>query len=307
MDMVISARGQAIQALKEMLAMPESSASDEVIAAVVKLAISDICYAETQDLQVHADGVHEMTRLRGGLPTLGMHGVLAKIAILVDWAIALSLESPSSFSDQEISGHADHLRHTTPTTGSTSPLELPDPDSRHTSLPPDRLEHTTVAMLKDVEFLLDAVLALPQAPSQWQLRKVQSMSEWVHGRLSGATEQTSSTSPLHHAARLASLLYCRTIEAREPFSRVIHEGDVAELVDAVWKVPLDVWNNHLDTLLWVLATVLPTARNMAQFYTTKTMMMAAAVQLLVADWNAAAAVLSRVVKLQAWLRTCPQD
>lgn len=82
MDTAISARGQAIQALKEMLALPESSSSDEAIAAVVKLAIRDLCYTETQDLQVHADGVHEMTRLRGGLAALGMDGVLAKIAIL---------------------------------------------------------------------------------------------------------------------------------------------------------------------------------------------------------------------------------
>lgn len=160
-------------------------------------------------------------------------------------------------------------------------------------------------MLRDVGFLLNAVLALPQAPSLWQLRKVQSMSEWVHGRLSGAVEQMSSTSPFHHAVRLVSLLYCRAIQAREPFSRVVQEGDVIELVDAVWKVPLDVWNEHLDTLLWMLTTVLPTARNMEQFYSTKIMLMAAAVQLAIADWSAAAAVLARAVKLQAWLSYLP--
>lgn len=81
-DEIISARGDALQALKEMLARPEFSTSDEAIAAVLKLAMSDLCHAETQDLAVHADGIHEMTKVRGGLPALGRNGVLARTAIM---------------------------------------------------------------------------------------------------------------------------------------------------------------------------------------------------------------------------------
>lgn len=162
-------------------------------------------------------------------------------------------------------------------------------------------------MLKDVEFLLRTVVTLPRDPSPWQLRKVQSMAEWVHGRLSGATTEQATATPLHRAATLASRLYCRTIEAREPFSVVIQEADASQLVDAVWEVPLELWNEHLGTLIWMLASVLPTARSGTRFYATKVMMMAAAVQLALEDWEAATVALGRVVKLQAWLRECPRD
>ncbi len=49
---------------------------------MVKLAINDLCYGETQDLRVHAGGVREMTRLRGGLVNLGTDGTLAKMVIM---------------------------------------------------------------------------------------------------------------------------------------------------------------------------------------------------------------------------------
>jgi hypothetical protein len=201
---------------------------------------------------------------------------------------ALALEVPPSIKEQDLSGYDEALGRTEPA-------------------PSVELEAATAAMLKDVEFLLDTVLALPQQASSWQLRKVRSMSEWLHGRLSGAADQACTAQPLHHAARLASLIYCWTIEAREPFSKSIKEEDVVALVDAVWKVPLELWNGHLGTLLWVLATVLPAAREMELCYRTRAMMTAAAVQLALTDWKSASAVLGRIIKLQAWLRCCPQD
>jgi hypothetical protein len=77
------------------------------------------------------------------------------------------------------------------------------------------------------------------------------------------------------------------------------------MVDAVWSVPLEMWDDMLGTLISVLAVILPTARDIPRCYTTRTMVMAAAVQLALTDWSAAAKVLSRVVRLQAWLRRQP--
>jgi hypothetical protein len=166
------------------------------------------------------------------------------------------------------------------------------------------LDPSTAAMLKDVEFLLDTVLALPVAPSAWQLQKVQAMSHWVQGRLSSATdtESTPSTQNLQRAVRLSSVLYCRAIQARQPFSQNIGEQDVADLINAVWSVPLEKWNDTLGKLISVLAVILPTAKHMPQCYTTRTMMMSAVVQIALTDWSAAARVLSRTVRLQTWLR-----
>jgi hypothetical protein len=169
---------------------------------------------------------------------------------------------------------------------------------------PLSLDPGTAAMAKDVEFLLDTILALPTVPSAWQLKKVQTMSQWVQGRLSGATGSASnpSSQDLQRAVRLSSVLYCRAIQARQPFSQITKEKDIADMVDAVWSVPLEMWDDMLGTLISVLAVILPTARDIPRCYTTRTMVMAAAVQLALTDWSAAARVLSRVVRLQAWLR-----
>ncbi|KAK4098151.1 hypothetical protein N658DRAFT_499732 [Parathielavia hyrcaniae] len=64
-----------------MMAAPEACTSDEAIAAVVKLVLSDLCYGEApQDLRVHVDGVHHMVMLRGGLSSLDTE--LAQMVLL---------------------------------------------------------------------------------------------------------------------------------------------------------------------------------------------------------------------------------
>ncbi|KAK4156126.1 hypothetical protein C8A00DRAFT_31057 [Chaetomidium leptoderma] len=309
---ILSARYAAIQGLQGMVARPDKI-GDGVIEAVVKHAVSDLCYGEMQDLRVHVGGVRDITRLRGGLAALGINGgggggggQLAKTVFIIDLVTSSALETAPSFSDQELSDYTESLLHDT----------LPTP-----SIPP-----TTAAVLKDMEFLFDAVLALPPEPSTWQLQKVQTMSGWVQSRLSGpgATTKASSSSSssssstfsdsssssgnLDRAVRLSSLLYCRAIQTRQPFSQVVQPNEAVELVDAVRGVPVEVWEGGglLKTLVSVLVVVLPAVRDHVpppcDYYSTRVMMVAAAVQLAMTDWKAAVRVLGRVAKLQAWLR-----
>ncbi len=212
---------------------------------------------------------------------------------------AVALEMPPSHSIEELAAYTESLGANSPV--STSSIRGTSP------LPLREMDPSISAMLKDVEFLLDTVLALPQDPSAWQVQKVQSMSKWVHGRLSGATEHTSSAKDLHRAVRLSSLMYCRAVQARKPFTRIIKDKDVVDLVDAVCKIPLEEWNDLLRTLIAVLAVVLPKARGMPQCYPTRVMMMAAAVHLALVDWSSVASVLSRILKLQAWLLGANQE
>ena len=81
-DAVLAARFSAIQKLHAMLALPETCMSDDAIAAVVNLVVSDLCAGETQELRLHIDGAREMTRLRGGVFALGMDGNVAKMVLL---------------------------------------------------------------------------------------------------------------------------------------------------------------------------------------------------------------------------------
>lgn len=215
----------------------------------------------------------------------------------VDRITAIALECPPIYTVSEVS----------PYLSPTISPSVPTPSS---------LDPATSALLKDVTFLLDTVLALPPVPTEWELQKVATSSSWLYGRLAPASPSSSSSSSLlHQPIRLASLMYCRAIQARKPFSQVISEQDVFELIDAVWKVPLETWNEPqglLPVLVWVLAGILPITKGMQAAYTTKTMMMAAAVQLAMLPGTGLSGAgpnvvdtLERVANLQRWLERAP--
>ncbi|KAK4159866.1 hypothetical protein QBC43DRAFT_221064 [Cladorrhinum sp. PSN259] len=334
-ETTLAARYQAVGALQERLNNPALSTLDETIAQAVKLASNDLCYGETQDLRVHIHGVQQMTRLRGGLQSLGMNGTLAKMVIITDKIISIALELPPLYSPSEITTYLPRFL--------PSITSAPTNSSPATTTPttlPEGLDEATSALLKDITFLVDTVLALPASPSEWELSKVVTMSNWVYGRLHTPSSPTSTSgvssttsSAMHQSIRLAALLYCRAIQARKPLSQVVGEQDVVEIVDAVWKVPLEVWNGTrsnsdgqvgrvqgqgkgqgqglLGTLVWTLAGILPVAKGMEGAYTTKTMMMAAAVQEAMrrsdrlegenGNGLGVIGVLERIGRLQRWL------
>ncbi|KAK3389888.1 hypothetical protein B0H63DRAFT_519121 [Podospora didyma] len=298
---MIAARGHAISELHRMLGSPQSSTSDEAIAYVVRLVVNDLCYGETQHLRVHIDGVREMTRLRGGLASLGMDGTLAKMVIIADMATSIAAEMSPSYPEQEVSEYTASLHNAeSPAHGSPaldSPL-APSPKPAH----PSSLEPDTTALLNDIEFLVETALALPQDPSSWELKKLDTMSKWVLNRLSGETELKSpAASYLHRAVKLAGLVYCRGIQERRRLTEVAGEAEVIEIVDAVRMVPLDIWKNLLGTLLWILGAILPAARSTPRIYTSKSMVMAVSLQMALGDWGTTVTALSRAIKLQTWL------
>ncbi|KAK0723465.1 hypothetical protein B0T26DRAFT_801986 [Lasiosphaeria miniovina] len=304
---MIAARGNAIRTLHKMLSSPQSSTTDEAIAAVVKLVVNDLCYGETQHLRLHIDGVREMTRLRGGLTSLGMNGSLAKMVIVADMVTAIAMEMPPLYPEQETTdytallesaGERSFSSNTTTLQEAVSPQNSPS----SSSAPFSSLEPSTAAVLSDVEFLVDTVLGLPQSPSPWELQKVQSMSAWVRNRVAAQTEHKSAAAMnLHRAVRLAGLAYCRAIQERHPLSGVVGEAEAADIVDAARMVSLEIWAGQLGPLLWILTAALPAARSSPRCHTGKNMVMAASLQMALDDWAAAAKALRRTVKLQAWL------
>ncbi len=79
---MLAARSAAIQKVQANMMTPETYINDDTIAAVVNLALSDLCSGETQELRCHIDGLRSMTQLRGGLFALGMDGNLARMVLL---------------------------------------------------------------------------------------------------------------------------------------------------------------------------------------------------------------------------------
>lgn len=73
-------KGQAIALLNDHI---KSSlvAGDEGIAGVVQLIINEWYWGEKQSLHAHMGGLCEMIKLRGGFRTLGLNGLISKLAI----------------------------------------------------------------------------------------------------------------------------------------------------------------------------------------------------------------------------------
>lgn len=81
-EALLAARSIAIQNLHGLLVIPDAHISDNTLAAVVRLVLSDLCAGETDELRVHSDGIRDMTGFRGGLAALGMEGGLAKMVLM---------------------------------------------------------------------------------------------------------------------------------------------------------------------------------------------------------------------------------
>lgn len=73
-------KNQAISMLNEHL-WSDSCSSDETIAAHTQLILNEWYWGAAGDLGAHLRGLREMVRVRGGFRSLGLHGLIAKMAI----------------------------------------------------------------------------------------------------------------------------------------------------------------------------------------------------------------------------------
>ncbi|GAB1313810.1 hypothetical protein MFIFM68171_04020 [Madurella fahalii] len=178
----IAHKGHVIKLLNEHI-RSQPSTSDEVIAGVVQLIVDEWHWGNTNDLRAHLRGLRDMIRCRGGFRTLGLYGLISKLAITTDVAIALSFEvSPFLQGGSEFE-FRDNLQ---------IPLRLPLNTPFISTLVPFsscddalRIHPAVGAILDDMRFLLAAVLALPERPSAKELQKVHTTSAWIHERISG--------------------------------------------------------------------------------------------------------------------------
>ncbi|KAK0616045.1 hypothetical protein B0T17DRAFT_497422 [Bombardia bombarda] len=197
----MSHKGHAIALLNEHL-QSNSSTSDEGIAGVVQLIVNEWYWGDPNDLRAHLRGLREMIRIRGGFRTLGLHGLLSKLAITSDVAIALSFEiSPFLRGGKEFEFHENtqtaplRLALNTPLVSSLASFASCD-EALH-------IHSATASILDDMRFLIAAALALPKNASTKELQKVHSTSAWIYERISmlprlaPATRRPSSvTSPI---------------------------------------------------------------------------------------------------------------
>lgn len=81
---LLTLRGKAIAAINDALADPQRSSSDSTLSAVMKMASYEAIFGEEKFFHAHMNGLQQMVRLRGGLPELGMDGLLERIVLWID-------------------------------------------------------------------------------------------------------------------------------------------------------------------------------------------------------------------------------
>ncbi|KAK3498990.1 uncharacterized protein B0T23DRAFT_5531 [Neurospora hispaniola] len=178
-------KGQAIALLNEHI---KSSlvAGDEGIAGVVQLIINEWYWGEKQSLHAHMGGLCEMIKLRGGFRTLGLNGLISKLAITSDVGIALCFEIPPSlrggpeFDFQDSTQPPLQLALNTPLIPMISSGSLPHFASCHEEFD---IDPTTASILDDMRFLVCTVLGLPENASPTELQKLHHTAAWTHDQM----------------------------------------------------------------------------------------------------------------------------
>ncbi|KAK4230276.1 hypothetical protein QBC38DRAFT_507611 [Podospora fimiseda] len=174
-------KGQAIELLNKHL-HSQLSTSDEGVAGVIQLIIDEWHWGNQPDLEAHLRGLREMIKIRGGFRTLGLHGLISKLAITLDSAVSISYEQEPYLTGAPEFDFPDNSR---------IPLRLPLNTPFLTNNLPSfadcdealRIHPSVASILDDMRFLLNAVLTLPDQPSEKELTKVHTTAGWIHERI----------------------------------------------------------------------------------------------------------------------------
>lgn len=81
---LLQLRGMAIREINDALEDPQRATSDQLIAAVAKMASYEALFGDQQIFNTHMTGLLRMVSLRGGLPALGLGGLLERILLWID-------------------------------------------------------------------------------------------------------------------------------------------------------------------------------------------------------------------------------
>lgn len=81
---ILQLRGMAISEINGALEDPNRATSDQLIAAVASMASYEALFGDRRIFNTHMTGLLRMVSLRGGLPALGLDGLLERILLWID-------------------------------------------------------------------------------------------------------------------------------------------------------------------------------------------------------------------------------
>lgn len=179
-------KGDAICMLETHL-RTAGSTTDEAIAGVMQLILNEWYWGGRKELEAHLGGLREMVRSRGGLAHLGLGGLLAKLIIMTDITIALSLEVEPHLQG-DLPFEPNEATHVPFRVFLNTPLVSPLVAFKACA-EPLKLHEATARILDDMRFLIGLVLTLPAECSQKDLQKLQTTSRWIYDRISDLPDE----------------------------------------------------------------------------------------------------------------------
>ncbi|KAK5132275.1 hypothetical protein LTR08_009263 [Meristemomyces frigidus] len=81
---LLQLRGMAIGEINSALEDPRRATSDQLITAVAKMASYEALFGDRDIFNTHMTGLMRMVTLRGGLPQLGLNGLLERVLLWID-------------------------------------------------------------------------------------------------------------------------------------------------------------------------------------------------------------------------------
>ena len=107
---ILQLRGMAIREINGALEDPQRATSDQLIAAVAKMASYEALFGDRKIFNTHMTGLLRMVSLRGGLPALGLDGLLERILLWIDSNAAHITGSHIYFDKAAFPSTANHPR-----------------------------------------------------------------------------------------------------------------------------------------------------------------------------------------------------
>lgn len=92
---------EALNNINDMLRDPLRGLTDQAIAAVAKLASYEAMFGSKETYLVHMNGLKRMIRLRGGMESLGLGGLLTRMLLWIDTNAAWLIRTPLYFALHE--------------------------------------------------------------------------------------------------------------------------------------------------------------------------------------------------------------
>ena len=111
---LLQLRGMAIREINSALADEVRGTSDQVIAAVAQMAAYEALFGDRAICNTHMQGVTRMVSLRGGLPALGLDGLLENILLWIDANVSHITRSRLYFDQRAFPPSGANVTHPLP-------------------------------------------------------------------------------------------------------------------------------------------------------------------------------------------------